>query len=210
MNGTRRPVGALLIAGGVVGIIAASYLVLIAWAPVRGVTKIDEAVKVAKDYLNSLNNKDLAIDEIEEYQYNFYVVYYERGTNMGSFEMIIDKPGTGGSMWMWSDLPIGPEPGPNMMWNTKYGMMGGSVYYSTTGTNTITVDQAKTYAQRYLDNYVPGAKVGDVRTFYGYHTIDIVKDGKIYGMLSVNAYNGIIWYHDWHGAYIQTREMKSD
>ena len=53
-----------------------------------------------------------------------------------------------------------------------------------------------------------GGKIEDVHTFYGYYAVHIEKDGRIYGMLSVNAYNGEVWYHNWHGAYIQTVEMK--
>jgi len=209
MNGVRRSVGVLLFAGGLIGVIVATNLALIAWSPVRGVATIDVAVEVANDYLSSLNDKGLAIDEVEEYQFNFYVVYYEKETGMGAFEMIIDKPGTGGPMWMRWDLPIRPEPGPNMMWDTKYGMMG-SFWNPPTGLKTIMVDDARAYAQRYLDDHVPGAEVGDVHAFYGYYTIEIVEDEGIYGMLSVNAYDGRIWYHSWHGTYVQSREMRSD
>lgn len=203
MNITRRALGALLIAGGVVGLILSSYLAFIVWNPITGITTMSEAVNIATNYLNSLNNKNLAIDEIEEYQYNFYIVYYEKSTGIGAFEMIIDKPSTSEPITMWGYGDIRPEPGPNMMWNTKYGMMG-----FTTGATTITVDQAKGYAQGYLDSHIAGAKVGDVHIFYGFYTLDIMKDGKIYGMLSVNAYTGDVWYHNWHGAYIRTREMK--
>ena len=52
-----------------------------------------------------------------EFEQNFYVIYYEKSTVVGAFEMFIGK-GTG---------CIFPEYGPNMMWNTKYGhggMMG--------------------------------------------------------------------------------------
>jgi hypothetical protein len=29
-----------------------------------------------------------------------------------------------------------------------------------------------------------------------------VKDGKIVGMMSVNALNGAVWYHTWHGTFV--------
>jgi hypothetical protein len=164
-----------------------------------------EAEKVAGDYLSSLNNKDLAIDEIMEFTQNFYVVYYEKSTGMGAFEMVIDKPGTGGMMMdVWGSGTIRPEQGPDMMWNTKYGGM----IVPSPGKATITEDQAKALAQKYMDTYMAGGKVEDVHAFYGYYTVHIEKDGRIYGMLSVNAYDGEVWYHNWHGAYIQTVEMK--
>jgi hypothetical protein len=31
-------------------------------------------------------------------------------------------------------------------------------------------------------------------------------NGKINGMLSVNAASGQVWYHSWHGTYIATSQ----
>jgi len=98
---------------------------------------IDDAVAIAQNYVTSLNNPDLAIGEVEEYSLNFYVQVYEKSTGIGAFEMLIDK--YTGSIYA--------EQGPNMMWNTKY------------------------------------------------------------GMLSVNGYTGQVWYHNWHGAFIQELEI---
>jgi len=176
----------------------------------RGPLTMDDAVRIAENYLKSLNNEDLAIDEIMEFELNFYVVYYERSTGIGAFEMIIDKPGTGGMMGMMGNGYIRPEQGPNMMWNTKYGMHGMTGLTGGIGNRTITADQAKEYAQRWLDTHLPGAVAEDVHPFYGYYTVHIERNGKIYGMLSVNAYTGQVWYHNWHGAYIQTKEMSEN
>lgn len=35
-----------------------------------------------------------------------------------------------------------------------------------------------------------------------YH-FDVMKNGKMYGMLDVNGYSGQAWYHTWHGGFIQ-------
>jgi hypothetical protein len=75
---------------------------------------IDRALSIAERYLASLDNPDLAIDEIMEFELNYYVIYYEKSTGIGAFEMLINKD-TG---------RIFPEYGPNMMWNTKYGHAG--------------------------------------------------------------------------------------
>ncbi len=70
---------------------------------------------------------------------------------------------------------------------------------------TVTPDQARQYAQTYLDQAQPGVKVGDdIVQFYGYYTLHTFKDGKEFGMLSVNGYSGQVWYHTWHGAFIKT------
>ena len=44
--------------------------------------------------------------------------------------------------------------------------------------------------------------------FYGYYTIHILRDGKIYGMLSVNGYTGQVWFHSWHGQFLNMIEME--
>ena len=42
---------------------------------------------------------------------------------------------------------------------------------------------------------------------YGYYTIHTVdKDGNILGMLSVNGFSGDVWYHSWHGVFIDMQE----
>ena len=75
----------------------------------------------------------------------------------------------------------------------------------------ISADQALEYAQRYLDANAPGTEVADEADgFYGYYTIHVLKAGQIYGMLSVNGYSGQVWYHDWHGDFIDMRESHSE
>lgn len=161
---------------------------------------LDQAVTIAQGYLTRYNNPDLALSEVEEYSWNFYVSYSEKSTGMGAFQMLIDKY-TGN---------IFPEMGPNMMWNTKYGMMrahmGGMMggWYSTPTTPmTVSVDQAKNLTQQYLNTYYPGTTVDEIQPFYGYYNVEVLKSGTTYGMLSVNGYTGQIWYHTWHGAFIQ-------
>jgi hypothetical protein len=67
---------------------------------------------------------------------------------------------------------------------------------------TVTESQAKNFAQTFLDGYRPGAKAQDAERFYGYYTLNFTKDGRIYGMVSVNGYTGQVWYHSWHGQYL--------
>jgi len=157
---------------------------------------IEQANQIAQLYLTSLRNPDIAIDEIMEFQYNFYILFYEKSTGIRAFEMLVD-PYTG---------QIFPEYGPNMMWNIKYGMMW-DYGTSSTATMSVTKDQAKEVAEDYLKTYLPGAKVEDPDMFYGYYTVHILKDGKIYGMLSVNGFDGQVWYHSWHGKFIQVKEF---
>ena len=183
---------------------------------------LDQAKTIAEQYLASLNNPNLAIKEIMEFQYNFYVMYYEKDTGIGAFEMLIWKQTPpsgmmGGGMGMGGGMMTGvimPEPGPNMMWNTKYsnmgsGMMGQGMMGNRNPATTMTVtkDKALQIGQAYLDQNLNGAKVEDAMQFYGYYTIDFTVNGKIGGMLSVNGQTGQVWYHSWHGTFIQEIEI---
>jgi hypothetical protein len=173
---------------------------------------IDEATEVAKSYVASLGYPDLAIKEIMEFQYNYYFIAYEKTTGIGAFEGIIEKEVGLSGMGRMMGI-IHPEQGPNMMWNTKYGYMGGMVCCGSwryrlyggvpTAEMPVTASDAKQIAQAYLDSYLPGSSVEDPDTFYGYYTVHVLRDGKVYGMLSVNGYTGQVWYHTWHGAFIQ-------
>ena len=128
--------------------------------------------------------------------------FHEKSTGIGAFEMLIDKY-TGS---------IGPEMGPNMMWNTKYGMMSGGILGWLRGTPSavmqVTPEQAKANAQQFLNANLPGTTVEEeVTPFYGYYHIMVLLAGNDYGMLSVNGYTGQVWYHNWHGTFIQELEL---
>jgi hypothetical protein len=155
--------------------------------------------KAAEDFVKSLNNPNLAIKDIMEFERNFYFIVYEKDTSIGAFEMLVWKDAAG----MMVAGTMHPEPGPNMMWNTKYSMMP---FAQQTTEMTVSKDKAGSLAKAYLDVNFPGTTVEDVDRFYGYYTVHTEKDGKISGMLSVNGLTGQIWYHSWHGQFIQELE----
>jgi len=162
---------------------------------------ITTAKTIAQNYITATGNPDLTVKQIEEYQANYYVQVNEKSTGNGAFELLINK--YTGSIY--------PEMGPNMMWNTKYGMMRSGilsgVYGAPTTTMPVTAAQATTNAQQWLTTYIPGTTTGDVTTFYGYYTIEVLNGTSTYGMLSVNGYTGAVWFHTWHGAFIQELEV---
>ena len=125
----------------------------------------------------------------------------EKDTGTGAFELLVNKY-TGA---------ISAEMGPNMMWNTKYGMHNGMMGWlagTPTTAATVTAEQAKANAQQYLNTYYLGTTVGDAQAFYGYYHVEVLSSGdKVYGMLSVNSYTGQVWYHTWHGEFIQEIEI---
>lgn len=175
---------------------------------------LDQAVDAAQRYLAAYNNADLSLDEIMEFENNFYVIVKEKSTGTAAFEILVDR---------YSGY-VHPEPGPNMMWNTKYGhmtgMIGGMMGAIMGGwpranngiqpdaQMPVSADQAREAAQAYLGSAFPGATVSEsTNTFYGYYTLDVVRDGNVFGMLSINGYSGQIWYHTWHGSFIQEKEL---
>ncbi len=89
------------------------------------------------------------------------------------------------------------EQGPALMWNTRYGM-------HPTGATPATISnaQATADAQAWLDAQHTGLTAGEVTAFPGYDTLHTLQDGRIVGMMSVNASTGAAWYHTWHGTFI--------
>ena len=151
----------------------------------------DDAKEIADNYLASLNNPDLEVDEFEEYFHNFYLSLVEKSTGRGAIEIIIDR--------YYGSYQ--PEP-QTMMWNGKYGMMG-SYQQSQM---PVTEPQAMEIAQEFLDVAYPGTEAGEIVAYYGYYTIMTELEGEHYGMLSVNGYSGDVWYHTWHGMFISEVE----
>ncbi len=193
------------------------------WGPqgqvqTSGPVAIDQAVALVQQALSRLGNPDLVPVEIMEFTGNFYVLVAEKSTGIGAFELLVNRNGF-----------IRPEPGPNMMWNTKYGhmagwggygMMGGGTgmmggwgapgYAPPTGPSAsqLTRDKARATVQAWLNQSFPGAKAEEGMPFYGYFTFDFKRNDKVVGMASINAVTGQIWYHTWHGTFIQEKELK--
>lgn len=190
---------------------------------------LSEAEEAFQAYLERLGEEDLVLDEVMQFEANFYAIVRERSTGIGAMELLAD-PRSGA---------VFPEYGPNMMWNTQYGhmagwgggqgmmgwgsrggMMGGAWgsggpagmmgwgFRSSPATSggpgemAVSPQEARQIAQRWLDANLPGTRADETPdTFYGYYTLHFLRAGRIEGMLSVNGYSGQVWYHSWHGAF---------
>jgi hypothetical protein len=141
---------------------------------------------------------------------NGYYVAVATGGGEDAVELLVD-PATG-----W----ISPEPGPSMMWNTDYGMMqgryggtmmgggmmGGAPLGGSEG-EQISAERAEQVANEWLERVLPGESAEGPHTFPGYFTLDTERDGRPSGMLSVNALTGAVWYHGWHGSFLDELEL---
>ncbi len=160
-------------------------------------------------YLKDLDYEGLEVVDLMEFERNFYAIARETDTGTGVMELLANK---------WTGA-VSPEMGPNMMWNTKAlsagygmhrrGMMGawGGGAAASSSENALTVEEALGLAQAWLDENRPGVSTeGDADVFYGYFTFHTVAGDSIEGMLSVHGSTGQVWYHSWHGAFIQMEE----
>ena len=74
-------------------------------------------------------------------------------------------------------------------------------------TQAIDKGRARQIAAQYPASAFPGATPDKGTAFYGYFTFDAERNGKAFGMLSVNAYTGQVWYHTWHGSFIREKHF---
>lgn len=119
---------------------------------------------------------------------NGFYVELKDTTGQPATEVIVD-PATG---------TVSTEPGPAMMWNTRYGM-----HRTATGAATVSAAQARRLATTWLSDNLPGRRLGEPDAYPGYYTMETTTAaGTINGMLSVNATTGAVWYHTWHDRFI--------
>lgn len=167
--------------------------------PVPGATPLsaEQVAERVRAILPRWGEPGLRVGHVMEFDNGFYVVV-EATDGKGAFELLVDRYGT------W----VHPEPGPNMMWNTRYGHMG--AWQRTSDTPPVSAQEALRQAQGYLERWMPGTTVGELTEFPGYYTIDVTTGGRPSGMLSVNSYTGQVWYHTWHGAFLSETEADRD
>ncbi len=162
---------------------------------------MDKAQQSVQSFIDGTGNSDLHIDELMQFDRNFYALVKEKSTGIGAFELLVN-PTTGA---------VGYEPGPDMMWNAKYVMMRGSAgmmgFGPASASMTVSPDRATQIAQGWLNQRGGGYSAGAPDAFYGYYTFHFVKNGQIAGMLSINGSSGQVWFHSWHGNFIQSSEL---
>ena len=114
------------------------------------------------------------------------------------FEFIVDP----------SNGNVFPEMGPNMMWNTRFGMggqgmIGGGMMGQwgrvRAGTPfSISEEQARDIVQDYIEKNNLNADIEEVEIHPGYWEMHLVPDGLLLWQIDVNGYTGAVWLETWH------------
>jgi len=122
---------------------------------------------------------------------NGFYVELKDGAGKAATEVIVD-PRTGS---------VSTEPGPAMMWNTRFGMHAPGVGVAR---DAVRVDatKARGIATSWLAANRAGTTIGSIDAYPGYFTVDLKHNGVVTGMMSVNSGSGAVWYHTWHEAFI--------
>ena len=185
---------------------------------------------------------DLRVGEVMRFENNYYAELVRPGGDKAT-EVLVNA--ATGAVWI--------EYGPAMMWNTRYGMMGGNsgsggMMGGSSGSGgmmsggpgsdgmmggrsgaggmmggayggdptwapspettspTVSAQEAKAVAARWLAREQSGLRAGTPDAFPGYYTVHVLEGDRVAGMLSVNAYTGAVWYHWWHGRFVSMSE----
>src|SRR5437870_6352052 len=77
------------------------------------IDSLDAAAGAFAGYLERTGNPDLVLDEVMQFERNYYASVKDTSSDTGAFELLAD-PRTG---------RVFPEMGPNVMWNTRYSPM---------------------------------------------------------------------------------------
>lgn len=180
----------------------------------------DEAKKAAEDYIASLKLEGLEVAQVLTFDRHAYVAVKETATGNGAFELMIDPvnklahPAMGpATEW---NLKYGGVLHANM---PQRGQKGQGIQATPTPNPDATAAPVATpaevsaemslseadalkAAQTFVDAHTQaeGVTLGTTALkFYGYYSIDILKDGAVIGKLSVNGYNGLVAGHVLNG-----------
>lgn len=137
-----------------------------------------------------LKSADHYTSEVLEFTNHFYIEVREKASGQRAYALLVNRySGT-----------VSHEP--TILWNSKYGMPGGP---PRTGA-ALTVEHVRQTAQQFVSANFPDTRLGDdLRAFYGYYTLSVLRDERFFGMLSVHATTGQVWYHWWHGGWLGQR-----
>lgn len=163
----------------------------------------------------------LKTGEVMQFSNNFYARLDDRDGRPAT-EVLVDP----------RDGAVTLEYGAAMMWNARYGVMtrssagmmgragggmmaggaqmmggsGGGMMSSARGSGPVDAVAARVVADRWLASQRGGERADAPEAFPGYFTMETRREGKVAGMVSVNARTGALIYHWWHGPFVASEE----
>jgi hypothetical protein len=186
--------------GGMMGGTGIGGTMMSTYAPSARPISQDEARRRAQGFVGRYGAQ-VKIRDFMVFAENYYAQVVDAMTGAGIAEVLVDR---------YTGI-VQPEPGPDMLWNTRFGMQGGQSGNTMMGGNLgrpipsapvrYTQAAAQKLADTFVAGYLPGGKVLEGLSFPGYYTFDYGRKA-IEGMLSVNAFTGEVWVHGWHGVYL--------
>ena len=116
----------------------------------------------------------------------------------------------GGGMTGGSATNGGMMGGSGGMMGGGGGMMGGGYADPTwspgTAERDVSADDALRIGNEWLEDQSPELTAAEPEAFPGYYTLHVLENGRLTGMLSVNAATGAVWSHWWHGRFVSMLE----
>ncbi len=174
---------------------------------------IDALTENVEAYLDNFDGNFEVREMIAFSNTSYYVAVLDADTGAGAMELLVN-PVTG---------VVYPEHGPGMMWNTEYDMHGflddddtyfhrgmGSYYFASDydEEDAIAETAALEKANAYLETANTGWEAEEgAYAFPGYYTFHVREDGEVIGLISVFAYTGDVWYHNWNGTLQEIHEI---
>ena len=154
------------------------------------VQNLNQARARADAYAEALQ-PTLEVGEVMRFENHYYADLQEPDGSKVTEVLIDSRSGA-----------VRPEMGPATMWNTRSSMMGSG----SDSESNVSATQAQKIADLWLAERDEGLTSEDPVKFPGYYTLHTVKDGEITGMLSVRDGTGDVWYHSWHGDFVEMSE----
>jgi hypothetical protein len=126
----------------------------------------------------------------------YYLIVKEKNKKEAAFGLMFDPV----------RQVVYPEYGPNMIWNQKFGMAFMMGWNSRTNSQKIDREQALENAKDFSRDNGLNVKEGGYQ-FSGYYSFYVENNNQPLGFVSVNAYSGEVWAHNWHGNLIEIIEV---
>lgn len=202
-----------------------------AWEPLT----LEGARQAAQGLLERAQLDDLEVGRVLVFSNGAYVAVAKAGSGAGAFEVQVD-PRTGrasaefGPTMVWNTeygLASGRFPGvlperdsrrlrhlldrmhrlPRSRALRFFHRSLGAGQAPPEAEGGVTQDEALAIVGRFLQAHAPDFTPGrQAMSFPGYFTLDVVKDGVVHGLISVNADTGQVWTHVWRGEVIESSE----